>query len=72
MASKDPYEEEEKRLKAVFDKVSTPESSQDPNADDGQFWSDKDYEPSDVHSTSSEDTTRASQSTKKYYSFTVW
>lgn len=60
--SKDSYEERQKILQTLFDEVSSPESSQEPYVDDGAFGSDQDYEPSDVESTSSEETTRASQS----------
>ncbi|CAH2216466.1 jg4529, partial [Pararge aegeria aegeria] len=62
MSSKSSYEERQKKLQALFDDVSSPESSQDPYVDDGTFGSDQDYEPSDGESTSSEETTRALQS----------
>ncbi|XP_047028874.1 piggyBac transposable element-derived protein 4-like [Helicoverpa zea] len=62
MASRDSFEKEQKRLQDLFDAASTPESSQDPFADDGDYGSDDEYLPSRVESTSSEDETQASKS----------
>lgn len=57
MAKRNTYEEQQKRLQDLFDEASTPESSQDPYADDGEYGSDLDYQPSDLESSSSEDAT---------------
>ncbi|XP_045457227.1 piggyBac transposable element-derived protein 4-like [Melitaea cinxia] len=55
MAPGDPYEREQKRLLELFNEVETPESSEDPYADDGEYGSDKDYYPSGDESLSSDD-----------------
>ncbi|XP_045769866.1 uncharacterized protein LOC123872539 isoform X2 [Maniola jurtina] len=61
MAFRDSYEKEQKRLQDLFDAVSSPESCEDPFADDGGFGSDVDYEPSGEGCSSSEDEAQASQ-----------
>ncbi|KPJ16082.1 hypothetical protein RR48_06037 [Papilio machaon] len=53
MAPGDPYEREQKRLLELFNEAETPESSEDPYADDGEYGSDKDYHPSGDDSLSS-------------------
>lgn len=55
MAARDSYEEQQKILQDLFDAVSTPESSEDPFADDGEYGNDQDYEPSGNESTSSDE-----------------
>lgn len=57
----DPYDKEQKRLQDLFDEASTPESSQDPFEDDGEFGSDLDYQPSNVESSNSEDEAQTSR-----------
>ncbi|CAF4947838.1 unnamed protein product [Pieris macdunnoughi] len=61
MASGSSYEEQQKRLQTLFDAASTPESTQDPFEDDGEYGSDQEYQPSGDESTSSEDATKVSQ-----------
>lgn len=62
MAGKDSYEEQQKRLQALFDETSTPESSQDPYADvDGLYGTDSDYQPSNYESSDSDYMDRNSQ-----------
>ncbi|CAH4034420.1 unnamed protein product [Pieris brassicae] len=55
MAARGSYEDQQKRLQDLFDAVSTPESSEDPFADDGEYGNDQDYEPSGNESISSDD-----------------
>lgn len=55
MSSRDPYEREQKLLQDLFDAAATPESSQEPFADDGEYGSDLDYHPTATDFSSSED-----------------
>lgn len=50
--TKDPYEREQRRLKRLFDELSSGSEHEesDPYEDDGEYGSDQDYVPSEKSS----------------------
>uniref|UniRef100_A0A2A4IYX2 PiggyBac transposable element-derived protein domain-containing protein n=1 Tax=Heliothis virescens TaxID=7102 RepID=A0A2A4IYX2_HELVI len=61
MSSRDSYERQQKLLQDLFDAATTPDSSQEPFADDGELGSDLDYQPRSTDLSSSEDEIQTTQ-----------